>query len=862
MVKPIPAVVLGSALVQTLDFCINTLRKDNPIHHSSSAPVENAVLLQDIINNIHRLIDLTNHSELKRLHDEARTDKKAKKLSEPAQQLLKLADQTKELAQPLINVLRTTQAKGTFNDPRWETARQAIITASGDWKNSDVKSSKKKFRALRRDTDSSLLLALRQYLDQSKETGIEIEILDERNGQEMAGYLGRWQSSALDAVQRHDWKSGKKKHVDEFGLLVDGLVEMERQEYFVQSMFKGLWFEELDERVNSVARPMEGTLEWLIGEKQAQAGGLLEWLGNVRGEGVFWVTGKPGAGKTTLMKHILRNPRVFPYLETWSGLSPGIISGFFALGSGTAFQKSGLGLLRSLLYESLQDMIFGPLKQDQVILQWIFSERWNQWISYGGGLLDFTAPELRRVFELLVSDTSKKFLFLIDGLDEFDEHPNEIIDLIVNTTNRAHVKFCVSSSASPIFQAAFEDRPHLSVDIWIQNDIHKYVNTTFSSAASLENLRGKLDSSQEMTIISTLVEKSSGAFLHAYLATTYLLQSLQQGDDFLALKDRAYALPPEIPDLLAHILTRLDAMDLSHIWMLHTILTQNPYPLILPLSFALTAETQATLAADVRPLKPSEVNKRTDDMRALLHYRCKNLFTVLDTSPPFSPSGTNPNSLKVTYTHRVIHTYLTATPSVFSSLPPQTFLPADQWANAHLWTLKTLDRSSPVRLAIWPPLAAALDYALRVHAATGKFPLTYTHACLSTAVFQHLNAEPGSDLPQHPAHSTGTGTSTAPAPPTRLASALDIALLFNLHVYIALKAKTCEKKHLRHAGEFSRALRRQWGRGGETAWVRGHEALRGEFGKPRAEAEALVEYYAKVVRIGVKRPGVEAGEWY
>jgi hypothetical protein len=155
--RPIPAVGLAAAVLQILDFSINVLRKDNPIYQPSdvsTAPVENAPLLQNIVNNLYRLTDAIDNSELKKLQDGSKG-----KLSEPALQLLKLSEETKEATGPLIDAVIAAQARGSFGDPRWSTAREALV--NGVWKQKDVTGLKKKLRAIRKDVDIALLLALR-----------------------------------------------------------------------------------------------------------------------------------------------------------------------------------------------------------------------------------------------------------------------------------------------------------------------------------------------------------------------------------------------------------------------------------------------------------------------------------------------------------------------------------------------------------------------------------------------------------------------------------------------------------------------------------------------------------------------------
>jgi hypothetical protein len=562
------------------------------------------------------------------------------------------------------------------------------------------------------------------------------------------------------------------------------------------------------------------------------------------------------------MKHLFRNPGLFPHLETWSGQYPGITSGCFFWNGGVELQKNDIGLLRSIIYESLQDMIFGPLEVNQDIVQTLFSDRWNAFVSYAGGLHDFTFPELRKAFEILISDATKKFLFMVDGLDEMDDYPRELIDLILTASKRDNVKFLLSARSSPVFQSAFETRPRLLLDEYTQADIKTYITDTFNAEPGLEHLRGKMVGQGQATLISTLISKSSGVFLWATLATTFLLQTLEEGADFATLEDRTESLPYLLDDLIAHILSKIPASDLETVWKTHSLLeSSSTCPSILPLSFAITAETSATYAADVRPLKPAEVSKRVDDMHTLSRKTCRGLVSVFDTTAPGQHAS--PESLRVTYTHRAIRDYLLDYPGLFtnsdsSSNPLSSWSATQQWSNAHLWILKTL--SPPTKptgqtpLAIWPPLSLALESCLTLFSSTEKFPLTYMDACLSTAIFLHLKSETGSDLPSFPSPTPSSTSST-----TTLTTTLDLAVLLNLTAYIVLKAKDTDKKDIRHAIAFSREMRKRLGVGGEEKWLGGK--LMAEYGKGRQDVDALLEYHAKAMKFGSKMPVVEVPEF-
>jgi hypothetical protein len=847
--RPIPAVGLASALVQIIDYSINVLRKDHLIYRPSDAPttpIENEAVLQDIIDNLYRLTDIIDQSELKKLYNEKNEQKKSAKLSEAAQQLLKYSEQVKELVEGLQDALIAVKTRGSPDDPQWPTARDALT--NGVWKKKDVTGSKKKLRALRKEVDTSLLIALRQYLDQSAETGLPVFAQD--NADVALRHWEKWQNDALDSIHASDWKPNKKKNVEEFSKIVDQLVAVENEAHFYEEIFKELYFEEVDERLHGVGPPMEGSMKWVFGdERMNDEGGLLDWLGNTRGENLFWVTGKPGCGKTTLTKYLFRNPQIFDYLEAWSGTSPGITSGFFFWNSGTELQNSSVGMLRSILYESLQDMIYGPLEEDQGVLKRLFSDRWNQFTSYGGGLQEFTFMELQKVFALMVSDASKKFFFMIDGLDEMDEHPNELVDGILNAVKKDNVKILVSSCASPELQTAFQNRPSLVLDEWTKKDSQAHILHAFGEQDVLIKLRSKADNVEEMNVINTLAEKADGVYLWAKLATIFLLQTTTEDDNFSAMRSRAGDLPPTLDLLLPSIVQSLDPEEIEQLWKIKTLLEthHNACPRLLSLSFALTADTKATIAADVRPLKSAETKRRVEDMRDLMLQKCKSLFTIFDTSSPEHPeSRGRPESLKVTYTHRIIRSFLSAQTQPPGSTP---FNPIAQWANAHLWTLKTLHASNDSDLGLWALLAACLESSCLMFAQNEKYPLAYVESASSSALIHYTKNPSTSDLPSFPSN--------------LINSFLDLAVFLHIQPYIAIKAKNMDKKDIRHAIDFSREMRKRIGSTGEMKWlgVKGREELRKEYAEGRTDVDALLEYYGKTVRFGSAKTWVEVPEW-
>jgi hypothetical protein len=566
------------------------------------------------------------------------------------------------------------------------------------------------------------------------------------------------------------------------------------------------------------------------------------------------------------MKTLLRNPRLFPDLEAWSGASPGITAAFFFWSSGTELQKSSIGLLRSLLWESLQDMIYGPLQKDRSIVQWLFADRWEQFSSYGGGHHGFAFGELRRAFDLMVADISKKFLFLIDGLDELDGYPEPIVELLTTATKRTNVKIITASRPLPGFQHAFEGRPCLSMDPMVNSDIQAVILDLFNEDDNLADIRSKAaDTALETAIVSSIAQKSSSSFLWAFIATKFLLRSLNDADDLSSLQRRVDALPTDLEPLLSQMFSLLPDKDRQQASRLLRLVTAHGYPTLLGLSFANDADTRSSITAPIRPLQSADLNRRISEMYTLLDYPLQNFLTLFETSPHTSQapsaadadgaasdtsSSLSPSRLKINFTHRCIKDFVESGP-IREQIRQCTGYDAmntdEHWANASLWTLKTLEpnpwASEHERFKLWDDVADCVEYALRLEERDRKVRVSYLDEVGRAGVaerMQYIRAN-ATDLPE--------------APP--IESFLDIAVWLNLAGYVSIKASSkggADRKEIRHAVAYFADMRKRLGHGGENRWLGDRRRLRAVYGDTSPELGALLEYYGKAMRFASAKP--------
>lgn len=286
------------------------------------------------------------------------------------------------------------------------------------------------------------LILSSQNVDQNIKSALEIAKLDlvdavENRGRDVQlGLEQMW--SRIDLTQKESLAKYDNA-LDSICSRLDTLATHADEYDKSERILKSLDYPDIHAREGRLKDADPGTFRWIFRKPVPFAG----WLR--AGKGVFLVCGKAGSGKSTLMRYIAERRRTRQLLERWAGSDNLVIASFFFWNSGSMLQKSQRGLLQSLLFQLL--------KQCPQMIPYATPDRWAADRASLSLPKPWTSTELLAAIRRTVQQQSvpARFCFFIDGLDEFEGSPVDLIQSLESLQQSAFVKLCVSSRPRTAF---------------------------------------------------------------------------------------------------------------------------------------------------------------------------------------------------------------------------------------------------------------------------------------------------------------------------------------------------------------------------------------------------------------------------
>ncbi|KAF2811409.1 uncharacterized protein BDZ99DRAFT_559411, partial [Mytilinidion resinicola] len=290
-----------------------------------------------------------------------------------------------------------------------------------------------------------------------------------------------------------------------------------------------------------------------------------EWLRTGRPDSnVFWISGRPGSGKSTLMKYLWRNTDVEKGLQGWAGDRTLIRLNFFFWAAGSSLEKSRKGLLRSLLFQILRRV--------PNIIRIVCHEKLKEAKrSIDGGILcEGVFWEESELVSTLIDVVEKAIsspfclCFFMDGLDEYDGSSLEIVGIIKRLAEIADVKLYIASRPLSIFGDHFgqDDRWNLPIHKLTEDDIRLYTRDTLEANKTFRHI--SQNDGRYQDLVAEIVENAHGVFLWVTLVIRSLLVGITAKDQIEFLQGRFRDIPQDLNDMYEQILKKIDPVYKAH----------------------------------------------------------------------------------------------------------------------------------------------------------------------------------------------------------------------------------------------------------------------------------------------------------
>ncbi|KAI0845997.1 hypothetical protein F5Y00DRAFT_272367 [Daldinia vernicosa] len=325
-------------------------------------------------------------------------------------------------------------------------------------------------------------------------------------------------------------------------------------------------------RYDEVHDNFANTFEWIFSEPQKLFEAepdlkmsFTDWLCD--GEGIFHILGKPGAGKSTLMKFIWKHELTKDLLTKWAGTSQLLCLKYFFWS--TSHQDGLLGLKCSLLRSSLE--------QAPELMEQLFPDRSE---------LDKNATTTLSHEE--ISRAADLIFILMDGLDEFDEKKHaedyhDLVRLIQNwiSLSGMRVKVCISSREYEAFMAVSRHQ-RIRLHNLTRKDMQAYVterletHSKFSELQkSCERRRGNLcdNSSHRRCLTESLVN-------HIVDIAEEVRKFLNSDHDINRVWEYIDTRPKPLLDYLKHMLDSISDVHQKEVYIILAI--SNEYASMRP----------------------------------------------------------------------------------------------------------------------------------------------------------------------------------------------------------------------------------------------------------------------------------------
>ncbi|KAH8900680.1 hypothetical protein GQ53DRAFT_616883, partial [Thozetella sp. PMI_491] len=318
---------------------------------------------------------------------------------------------------------------------------------------------------------------------------------------------------------------------------------------YSQACLNSLRFPRMDARLATIRSPMIKTCIWL-----AQNETYIAWVQRKNvgtHHGLLRILGKPGSGKSTLVKSAMRRAASDPRHQK------DCIAGFFFDAKGEPLERTSQGLFRSLLFQILKH----DKKQLQRFVEF-FAVKLLGLATNREELVTWYEEDLKEYLRSIFTQTGGpgfRTLVFIDALDECGDEDTQrdlsfYLRELAEAAEEAGAGLDICISHRHYLASDLGNCLSLTTEHFNNLDISAYVTRRLSLSDGNHNI-------EIIKLRDEIVKRSSGIFLWAILVVDELLKERAKGRGPVYLRQQMERVPLGLQNLFENIISGTPAED-------------------------------------------------------------------------------------------------------------------------------------------------------------------------------------------------------------------------------------------------------------------------------------------------------------
>ncbi|KAF3001351.1 hypothetical protein E8E13_006193 [Curvularia kusanoi] len=635
MAEALAVIGLVSSMVTFVDFGSKVVNGAKRIRDSGEGALEDLEELAKIVEDVRRF----NREAQIQLRNGHRPSSDVIRITEMVAECEKICDRIRILIQKLA----------VRDSSILETGRVALQAIR---KKKDIQDLRTRLDALDKRIRSNIQHIFQEDRHDSVLNRLkEIELRQQEEGIKQTSNLNSVKDNIIQLINQNESWNEKQIETQKlmFADLITSLNHLREERIMALKqieVLRSLHFPEIRRRHDQIPAAEHRTNQWIYNPTKTA---FATWLESSKSDdGLFYIFGKAGSGKSTLMKQISESTDTRKRLD---GSYEWTISSFYFWNQGSEMQKSELGLFQSLLYQIL--------KTTPELAQIMSQDRLNHEV--------WDLKCLKAAFELITRQFKFKtrHCFFIDGLDEYEGDEFDVVGMLKTLSSSGRIKICVSSRPGRIYERFVREKilsrdRMLDIAEFTKSDMEIYVrkrlqdSDLFSEMAFPSGLKSMMHPTCQQIIVD-ITNRADGVWLWVFLVTRDIVRQVERDESITRLRRIVDEFPADLEKYFERIIERIDGMHKDEMAQTVLVTMDELQPLPLYAFHLLEREREDpdyALKEGLKPLREQELKPQYGRWKARVRNRCGDLLIVDDQPHPIFLSHS------VDFLHRTVRDFL------------------------------------------------------------------------------------------------------------------------------------------------------------------------------------------------------------